>query len=77
MKYVVVHREDGVWPFANEYEAENEIEALRMFITESENLTANLKHIKFTFKLVGNIVKEFVDGEFDGEEFIAKEVVIK
>ena len=31
MKYVVVNREDGVWPFANEYEAENKREALQMF----------------------------------------------
>ena len=77
MKYKVVNKESGVQPFGNEYEAENKIKALKKFIVESENLTANLKHIKFTFKLVGNIVKEFINGEFDGEEFIAKEVVIK
>ena len=73
MKYKVVNKESGVQPFGNEYETENKLEALKKFVIESENLTANLKHIKFTFKLVGNIVKEFVDGEFDGEEFIAKE----
>ncbi len=73
MKYKVVNKESGVQPFDNEYEAENKREALKKFIVESENLTANLKHIKFTFELVDNIVKEFVDGEFDGIEFIARE----
>ena len=73
MKYIVVDREDGIWPFANEYEAENEKEALKMFIAESKNLVASFKNISFTFKLVNNTVKEFVDGEFDGVEFIARE----
>ena len=76
MKYIVVDREDGIWPFANEYEAKNEKEALQMFIVESENLTANFKHIKFTFELVDNVVKEFIDGEFDGVEFIAREEMV-
>lgn len=73
MKYIVVDREDKIWPFANEYEAENEKEALKMFIAESKNLVASFKNISFTFKLVNNTVKEFVDGEFDGVEFIARE----
>ena len=74
MKYVVVNREDGVWPFANEYEAENKIEALRMFISESEELVSSLKIVKFTFELDGYVVKEFANGEFDGAEFVAKEI---
>ena len=74
MKYVVVNREDGVWPFANEYETENKREALQMFIGESEKITSSLKNIKFTFKLDGYVVKEFANGEFDGTEFVAKEI---
>ena len=75
MKYIVVDREDGIWPFANEYEAENEIEALRMFITESEEMVSSLKNVKFTFELDGHVVRELTNGEFDGVEFIAKEMI--
>ena len=75
MKYIVVDREDGIWPFANEYEAENEKEALQMFITESEEMVSSLKNVKLTFELDGDVVREFADGKFDGVEFIAKEMI--
>lgn len=71
MTYIVVNKEDGIWPFGNEYEAENETEALRMFINESERIVSSFKNVVFTFELDGNVVKEFVDGELDGVEFIA------
>lgn len=75
MKYKVVNKESGVQPFGNEYEAENEVEALRMFITESEEMVSSFKNVKFTFELDGHVVREFTDGKFDGVKFIAKEMI--
>ena len=75
-KYKVVNREDHIWPFENEYSAENEIGALKQFVDESKQAVRDLKYVKFSFELSEpeKLVKEFTDGEPDGVEFIALEV---
>ena len=75
--YKVVNEETMVQPFYNEYRTENEIEALKLFIIESEDLVKDFKNINFTFELDTKrcLVKEYLDGEEDGEVFIAIEVM--
>ena len=62
---------DGVQPFFNEYEAENKLEALKMFIDEARAVVKNLKNTGFTFELdEGNLtVKEYTDGEYSGNYY--------
>ena len=77
MKTYHVLNSDGVEPFHERYEANNKVEALKMFIKESEELVKDLKNIKFTFELDEDfeIVREYTDGEYSGD-YIVKELEI-